>query len=160
MSLTNDQLAFELSRRSYLWSSISTLDDTVTSLGFDSPPGNAVNGNTPGETKLWAMPVGSQFIQSTGVLWVKTNLGTNTWLNLTSGTSLPITTDNFASTSGQVLYTLSRTPVDPANSDLTIAGIKYKYSTDYTIAANTLTLVPPSLGFTVNTGMIVSITYQ
>jgi hypothetical protein len=81
---TVDSNYFEIQRRGFQWSKNSTLDDGVTSMIWDSDPNNAVSGNTAGETKLVEMPIGAQFMQSTGILWLKTTMP-NTWINLNSG---------------------------------------------------------------------------
>ena len=88
---TIDQAIFELARRGYQWSKNSTLDDGVTSMLFDADPNTAVSGNTPGETKLVAMPIGGMFIQSSGTLWVK-KVMPNTWAELSTASG----TDHFS----------------------------------------------------------------
>ena len=69
---------FEIQRRAYMWNKNSTLDDKVTSMLWDGDPNNVVTGNTPGETKLYVMPPGAMFFQSSGDLWLKTGTP-NTW---------------------------------------------------------------------------------
>lgn len=70
---------FELQRRSYQWNRYSTLDDGVTSLGWDNDPNLAVYGNTPGETKLISMPIGAFFVKSDGTLYFKKSMP-NIWV--------------------------------------------------------------------------------
>jgi hypothetical protein len=84
---TTDSNFFEIQRRGYQWSKNSTLDDGVTSLLWDLSPNSVVNGNTAGETKLYSMPIGSQFMQSSGHLWLKTALP-NTWVDLTATSTI------------------------------------------------------------------------
>ena len=78
---TVDSNFFEIQRRGYQWNAISTLDDGITSMGWDTDPNTVVNGNTPGETKLYAMPAGSMFFESGGLLWLKVQMP-NTWITL------------------------------------------------------------------------------
>jgi hypothetical protein len=80
---TVDSNFFEIQRRGYQWNKDSTLDDLVTSLLWDTDPNTAVAGATPGQTKLVAMPIGSQFMESSGILWCKTVMP-NTWVDITS----------------------------------------------------------------------------
>jgi hypothetical protein len=75
---TVDGNFFELQRRGFQWNKNSTLDDEVSSMLWDSDPNDAVSENTDGETKLVAMPIGSQFMQSNGTLWLKVQMP-NIW---------------------------------------------------------------------------------
>jgi len=74
---------FEIQRRAYMWDKNSTLDDGITSMLWDNDPNTVVNGNTPGETKLYAMPPGSTFFQSNGDWWQKTS-APNIWVKTNS----------------------------------------------------------------------------
>lgn len=81
---------FEIQRRGYMWNKNSTLDDGITSMLWDNNPNNVVNGNTPGETKLYAMPIGGTFFQSDGTWWIKTTIP-NTWTRIGTGASGVVT---------------------------------------------------------------------
>jgi len=87
MSLNNDQLYFEIQRRGFQWSKNSTLDDTISSMLFDADPNTAVPSHSDGEDKLISMLIGSTFMQSAGVLWLKTIMP-NTWISISGGSSL------------------------------------------------------------------------
>jgi hypothetical protein len=76
---TPDSNFLELQRRLFGWSAITTLDDGVTPLTWDADPNTVVNGNSPGETKLYAMPPPAVYFQSNGTYWFKTALP-NTWV--------------------------------------------------------------------------------
>jgi len=78
---TTDSNFFEIQRRGAQWNKNSTLDDEVSSMLWDSDPNDAVTGVTDGETKLVAMPIGAQFIQSNGVLWFKKKMP-NVWAEI------------------------------------------------------------------------------
>ena len=69
---------FEIQRRAYQWSRSSTLDDGNTPLGWDNDPNLAVSGNSAGETKLVAMPIGALYIRSSGQLYYKSAMP-NVW---------------------------------------------------------------------------------
>lgn len=84
---TVDSNFFELQRRAYQWNRFSTLDDGSTSLLYDANPNLAVNGNTPGETKLISLPIGGFYVTSTGVLYFK-NAMPNTWSVVSLGSAI------------------------------------------------------------------------
>jgi hypothetical protein len=81
---TVDSNFFEIQRRAYQWSMLSTLDDGNTSLLYDGNPNLAVSGNTPGETKLVSLLVGSFYVTSAGVLYFK-NAMPNSWSVVQTG---------------------------------------------------------------------------
>lgn len=83
---TVDSNFFELQRRAYQWSKFSTLDDGSTSLLYDADPNLAVDGNTPGESKLVSLPIGAFYVTSAGVLYFKTT-SPNTWATVALGSS-------------------------------------------------------------------------
>jgi len=68
----------EIERRQISWNSLTTLNDGVTSLGWDDDPNDVVDGNTPGESWLYSLPVGQFYKQSNATLWWKTG-SPNTW---------------------------------------------------------------------------------
>ena len=76
--------AFEIERRGYQWSMDNTLDDGQTSLLYDGNPNNVVDGNTPGESKLYSLLPGATFFQSNGTWWIK-KASPNTWEIVGSG---------------------------------------------------------------------------
>ena len=80
-SVTN---AFEIERRGIMWSPLITLNDGVTSLGYDGDPNNVIDGNTPGESWLYSLPTGQFYKQSDATLWWKSE-APNTWINLEGG---------------------------------------------------------------------------
>jgi len=79
---------FELERRAILWTPLTTLNDKVTALGWDDDPNDVVDGNSPGESWLYILPIGQFYKQSDATLWWKTGLP-NTWqqVNFGEGTS-------------------------------------------------------------------------
>jgi len=83
---TTDSNFFEIQRRAFRWDANSTLDDGVSSMLWDADPNTVVNGNSPGETKLYSLPPGHLFFESAGVLWLKT-ASPNTWVDVTGGGS-------------------------------------------------------------------------
>ena len=80
-SVTN---AFEIERRGIMWTPLITLNDGVTSLGYDGDPNNVIDGNTPGESWLYSLPTGQFYKQSDATLWWKSE-APNTWINLSEG---------------------------------------------------------------------------
>jgi len=91
--------AFELERRAFMWSKDNTLDDHVTSLLWDADPNTIVDGNSPGETKLYSLLPGATYVEgSTGAIvwWQKISLP-NIWIKVgaTSFTTLIPRTDVF-----------------------------------------------------------------
>jgi len=81
---TTDSNFFELMRRGFLWTSTTTLDDEVTPMTWDDDPNDVVNGNTDGESKLYAMPIGAFYMETDGTLWFK-NGTPNTWEQVSIG---------------------------------------------------------------------------
>ena len=79
MALTNDQLYAEIQRRAFMWSQYSVLDDGSTILTYDGDPNLVINGNTPGETKLYSMPYGAFYAESNGNLYYKSH-APNSWI--------------------------------------------------------------------------------
>ena len=80
-SVTN---AFEIERRGIMWTPLITLNDGITSLGYDGDPNNVIDGNTPGESWLYSLPIGQFYKQSDATLWWKSE-APNTWINLSEG---------------------------------------------------------------------------
>ena len=80
-SVTN---AFEIERRGIMWTPLITLNDGVTSLGYDGDPNNVIDGNTPGESWLYSLPIGQHYKQSDATLWWKSE-APNVWINLSEG---------------------------------------------------------------------------
>lgn len=76
--------AFEIERRGILWTPLITLNDGVTSLGYDNDPNNVIDGNTPGESWLYSLPIGQFYKQNDATLWWKSD-SPNTWINLSNG---------------------------------------------------------------------------
>ncbi len=75
---------FEIERRVIAWSPLTTLNDGVTSLGYDGDP-NLVNpAGTPGEQWLYTIPIGQFYKQSNATLWWKSG-APNTWINVVAG---------------------------------------------------------------------------
>ncbi len=106
---TVDSNFFEIQRRGYQWSPLSTLDDGVTSLGYDANPNDASSSGTPGEQKLVSMPIGAFYIQSNGTLWLKSAMP-NVWVGIiaASTTTTSITTgcaSNVAVNDAVYIYT-------------------------------------------------------
>jgi len=75
---------FEIERRAILWTALTTLNDKVTALGWDDDPNDVVDGNTPGESWLYNLPIGQFFKQSDATLWWKTG-SPNTWQQVSFG---------------------------------------------------------------------------
>ena len=78
---------FELERRALIWGPLTTLNDKVTSLGYDGDPNNVVQGNSDGEDWLYGLPVGQFYKQSNATLWWKTG-SPNTWQQVDVGGGL------------------------------------------------------------------------
>jgi len=79
---------FEIERRVITWSPLTTLNDGVTSLGYDGDP-NLVNpAGTPGEQWLYSLPIGQFYKQSDATLWWK-NGTPNTWQQIIGGSGGP-----------------------------------------------------------------------
>lgn len=76
--------AFEIERRGIMWTPLITLNDGETSLGYDGNPNNVIDGNTPGETWLYSLPIGQFYKQLDATLWWKSE-APNTWINLSEG---------------------------------------------------------------------------
>ena len=75
------QNSFEIERRGIMWTPLITLNDGITSLGYDGNPNSVIDGNTPGETWLYSLPVGQFYKQSDATLWWKSG-APNSWINL------------------------------------------------------------------------------
>lgn len=75
---------FEIERRIIAWSPLTTLNDGITSLGYDADPNAASPIGTPGEQWLYGLPTGQFYKQSDATLWWKSG-SPNTWINLVTG---------------------------------------------------------------------------
>ena len=83
---TTDELGFEMERRVVLFKSGTVMPDGSL-LGYNANPNNAVNGNTPGETLIANISIGTFYIQSDGTMWRKTHRSNNTWVQIGTGNS-------------------------------------------------------------------------
>jgi len=81
------QNLFEIERRAIMWTPLITLNDGVTALGWDADPNTVVDGNTPGESWLYSLPVGQFYKQSNANLWWKAG-SPNIWIQLQGGTAI------------------------------------------------------------------------
>lgn len=81
---TTDELGFEMERRVVLFKSGTVMPDG-TLLGYDANPNNVTTGNTPGETLIANISIGTFYIQSDGTMWRKTHRSNNTWVLMGSG---------------------------------------------------------------------------
>jgi len=109
---------FEIERRVITWSPLTTLNDGITSLGYDGDP-NLVNpAGTPGEQWLYTIPIGQFYKQSNATLWWK-NGSPNTWINIVSGGgsgSVEGTFSGPAVSVADVVYMVASAAVAPANA--------------------------------------------
>jgi len=78
--------AFEIERRAIMWTPLTTLNDGVTSLGYDADPNSANPSGTDGEQWLYGLPIGQFYKQSDSTLWWKSETP-NTWIQLDTGGS-------------------------------------------------------------------------
>ena len=118
--------AFEIERRQITWSNMTTLNDGVTSLGFDGDPNTITNGTsgTDGENWLYNLPIGQFYKESNATLWWK-SAAPNTWIEQGGG-------GGGGGTWGSITGTLSaqtdlQTALDAKvgdTGDETVAGVK------------------------------------
>jgi len=76
---------FEIERRVVLFKSTTTLP-SGSPLGYNGNPNSVINGNSDGETLLYNSPIGTTYMQDSGVFWVK-KVSQNIW-EVLSGASL------------------------------------------------------------------------
>lgn len=122
---TNDELLFEIERRSVIFHALTTMPDG-SQLGYTGDPNLAVLGNTDGEDLIYNCPSGSVYHDKTitqediwekvvniaGGLWVKieSSAGSDIALNTTilNVTATKASGSNFFVDSGGTDYTKSR----------------------------------------------------
>lgn len=126
---TTESNFFEIQRRGYQWNKNSTLDDGLSSMLWDSDPNDAVSGHSAGETKLVAMPIGSTFMESAGLLWLKTTMP-NTWINLGSGGSTSTGDVTIADWETSTGYVINGVVVHPTTKEI------YRATANFTSSAS------------------------
>lgn len=89
MALTLEQLQFELERGSKLFKPTTTMPDG-SQLVYDGNPNDVTPSTTDGEFLIHNAPIGTGFIQSTGVMWRKTVDGPGGKWNVESTSEPPV----------------------------------------------------------------------
>jgi len=109
---------FEIERRVITWSPLTTLNDKVTSLGYDGDPNLVSPIGTPGEQWLYTLPIGQFYKQSDATLWWKSG-SPNTWINLVTGGGGSTVEGSFSGATvsvGDAVYVSSSGTVSPADA--------------------------------------------
>ena len=91
-------------------------------------------------------------------LWMSTGTGINDWVVASSG----ITTYNnevITIVNAQLTYTLSATPVIAQSTQIYLSGLRLKYSIDFTVSGDQITLIPSALDYLPDNTMEMEILY-
>ena len=90
-------------------------------------------------------------------LWMSTGTGINDWINGSGSSSY--NREVITIVNSQLIYTLSATPVVAQSTQIYLSGLKLKYSIDFTVSGDQITLIPSALEFEPDNSMEMEILY-